>query len=48
MREADEWRERVKDRWRITESETGKLVTGHEMKRQYNHTAAKSLLKYEI
>lgn len=40
--------ESIRDGWRITESEKGQLLTGHEMKWQYNYTAAKSLLKYKI
>lgn len=40
--------ESVRHRWRITESEMGKLLKGHEMKRQYNYTFTKSLLKYKV
>lgn len=39
---------KVKDRWRITESDNKINTREHKMKRQYNYTAAISLLKYEI
>lgn len=43
-------RESVRDRWGKSENETVQLLKGREMKRQYNSTAAKSLLniKYDF